>query len=232
VWVSVVLPTYNEAPTIADVVREVVSALSNEARPYEVLVVDDESPDGTADVLARAFAKTPEVRLVHRQGTRGLALSIRDGIRAARGEVVVVMDADFNHDPRSLTSLLAGIGEFDLVSGSRFVAGGGMYSRMRLAGSGAMNAVIRALVRTHVRDNLAGFFAARSSLLRSLPEERIFWGYGDYYFRLLWYARHAGAKIVEIPVVYRPREGGKSKTRFARTTLSYCWEALRFAVKH
>src|SRR6187431_1149044 len=88
VWVSVILPTYNEAPTIAGVVREVIGALSDDSRGHEILVVDDASPDGTADVVARTFQDTPDVKVVRRHGTQGLAYSIRDGIRAASGEVV------------------------------------------------------------------------------------------------------------------------------------------------
>ncbi len=228
--VSVVLPTYNEAASIVAVVEAVLAAIKGDGRTGEVLVVDDGSPDGTADVVERHFSDRDEVVVIRRQGPRGLAYSIRDGLDAARSDLLVVMDADFNHDPAELPALLAPTDDFDIVSGSRFVAGGDMYSRKRWIGSCAMNLFARAMLRTPITDCLAGYFAIRRSVLDSLPAERIFWGYGDYFIRLLWYARADGRRILEVPAVYRPREAGASKTAFLRTTLRYGFEIVRLAL--
>lgn len=225
---SLILPTYNEAVAAPRLLREIAAVLGAAELAWEALVVDDASPDGTADVVAAAFADQPAVRVIRRTGPRGLAFAIREGIEAARGDVVVVMDADFNHDPQALPALLGPLAQFDLVSGSRFAPGGGMYSRGRYAGSFVMNLFLRAVLRTQVQDNLSGYFAVRRADLQRLPAEAIFFGYGDYYFRLLWHARRAGLRIVEVPVVYRSREGGSSKTPLLRTTWRYTLAALRF----
>ena len=228
--VSVVLPTFNEAETICALVAELRATLDRHWPAYEILVVDDASPDGTADRIAAAYGDGEAVRLVRRAPPHGLAVSIRDGIARARGEIVVVMDADFNHDPADVPRLLDALPSADLVGGSRFLPGGGMYSRTRQLGSGAMNVVIRAVVRTGIRDNLSGFFAVRRATLTALPLDAIFFGYGDYYFRLLWHARRHGLRVREIAVAYPPRRGGESKTPLVRTAFKYTAAALRFVL--
>jgi len=225
---SVVLPTYNEAATISAVVAELCAVLGRHGAPYEILVVDDASPDGTADRVAADHRESDGVRVVRRTPPHGLALSIREGLERARGDVLVVMDADFNHDPADVPRLLAHLGAAELVGGSRFLPGGGMYSLTRQLGSRLMNLVIRAVVRTGVRDNLSGFFAVRRATLAPLPFDAIFFGYGDFYFRLLWYVRRSGGRIEEIPVRYRPREGGESKSPLVRMVFNYTADAVRF----
>jgi dolichol-phosphate mannosyltransferase len=228
---SVVLPTYEEAASIAAVVQEILDVLAAASTPCEVLVLDDTSPDGTADLVDRRFADRPEVRAIRRGGHRGLAASVLDGLKEARAEWILVMDADFNHDPQDLPRFIDPAAEFDIVSGSRFLAGGGMYSRQRQLGSHAMNLFARLILRTPITDSLAGFFAIRRSVVDVLPADRIFWGYGDYYIRLLWHARRQGARILEIPVRYRAREAGESKTPLVRTALRYGFEIVRLALQ-
>jgi dolichol-phosphate mannosyltransferase len=191
-------------------------------------VLDDASPDGTADLVARAFAHEPRVAVIRRRGERGLAFTIREGLERARGERLVVMDSDFNHDPQAIPALLDALAACDVAGGSRFVPGGGMYSFTRHLGSLAMNAFIAALLRTRIRDNLSGFFAIRSERIRPFLRDDVFHGYGDYYFRLLWWAEHSGYRVREVPVVYRSREGGGSKTPLVRTSLRYAWGVVRF----
>ena len=225
---SVILPTYNERVAAPRLLGEIGAVLDGAGIPFEALVLDDASPDGTADVVASTFGASDAVRVIRRSGPRGLAFAIREGIESARGDTVVVMDSDFNHDPKALPSLLRPLDQFDLVSGSRFAPGGGMYSFGRYAGSFAMNLFIRLTLQTQVQDNLSGYFAMRKRALGELPAERIFRGYGDYYFRLLWHARAAGLRILEVPVYYRSREGGSSKTPLLRTSWRYTVETLRF----
>jgi len=226
--VSLVLPTYNEAGSIVRLLCEIDSVLSARQIAYEALVLDDASPDGTADLVERELSAKLPVRVVRRRGPRGLALALHEGIALATADTVIAMDADFNHDPQALVSLLTALDGCDVAAGSRFVPGGGMYSRTRWVGSLAMNWMIRVALRTGVHDNLSGYFAMRKRDLGRLPSAGIFTGYGDYYFRLLWYARHAGMRIVEVPVFYRSREGGSSKTPLLRTSWRYTRAALRF----
>ena len=122
---SIVVPTYNEAANIVGLVAQLLDA--PDAR--EVLVVDDNSPDGTARLVQESFANDARVRLIVRTRDRGLAKSVRAGIEASRGDFVAVMDSDFNHDPEIIHTMRDLLAHFDLVVGSRFVAGGGMEDR-------------------------------------------------------------------------------------------------------
>jgi dolichol-phosphate mannosyltransferase len=221
--VSVVLPTYNEREGIAELVAEVLMVARRAALDLEVLVVDDASPDGTAAHVEAAFAADPAVRVRVRRGERGLASAIHQGIREARGEVVVVMDSDGNHDPALLPLMVRCAEEFDVVIGSRYVLGGGMLtSRFRYWGSYAFNLLIRAVLGLRIHDSLSGYLAFRPALLRGLDPEAVFYGYGDYAIRLLHHVVRRGGRVLEIPTVYRFRKGGESKTRF----LAYFWTYL------
>jgi len=224
----VILPTYNEAGSIVRFLVELFDVLDRYAPSSEVLVIDDASPDGTADLIEKHFEGESRATVVRRAGRRGLAFSIRDGLVRARGKRLVVMDSDFNHDPQMLPTLLESLAACDIASGSRFVPGGGMYSPTRQLGSLTMNAFIAAVLQTRIRDNLSGFFAIRSERIRPLLRDDVFHGYGDYYFRLLWWAGRLGYRVLETPVVYRSREGGGSKTPLLRTSFRYAWSVLRF----
>jgi dolichol-phosphate mannosyltransferase len=102
-----------------------------------------------------------------------------------------------------------------------------MYNRSRQVGSFVMNLLARIVLQTQIQDNLSGYFAMRREALQRIPWERVFWGYGDYYFRLLFYVQRLRLRVLEIPVVYRSREGGGSKTPLFRTTMRYGLEILR-----
>lgn len=225
--VSIVLPTYNEAETICEFLRDVIASVAFLGPACEILVLDDRSPDGTAKVVEAAFARYEMVRVIERAGRRGLAVSVREGLERSTGQAVVVMDADFNHDPRLIPYMIRLLEVFDLVVGSRFAANGGMQEPIRQWGSAGLNAIARLTLRTRIQDNLSGFFAIRADGLQRLPYDRIFWGYGDYFFRLLYFALRVPLRIVEMPVVYGRRRGGASKTSVVRTACRYLYEIAR-----
>jgi dolichol-phosphate mannosyltransferase len=221
--VSVVLPTYNEREGIAEIVAEILGVARRAGLDVEVLVIDDASPDGTAAHVETVFGADAAVRVHVRHGERGLATAIYRGIREARGDVVVLMDSDGNHDPHLLPLMVRCVEDFDVVIGSRYVLGGGMLtSRARYWGSYAFNLVIRVVLGLRIHDNLSGFLAFRPTLLRGIAPEAVFYGYGDYAIRLLHHVVRERGRVLEIPTVYRFRKGGESKTRF----LAYLWTYL------
>jgi dolichol-phosphate mannosyltransferase len=224
--VSVILPTYNEAGNIVRLVRAILDTLPKDVTP-EVLVVDDNSPDGTHALVASAFAGDARVVPILRTADRGFAKSIRAGIERASGDKAIVMDTDFTHDPAELPRLLH-VGEiYQVVSASRFCAGGAMQDVPHYLASLAFNWFLRVLLRTQVQDNLGGYFVIDRAVLGKLPFDRIFYGYGEYYFRLLHFAQRAGAKIVEIPAVYNVRTSGESKSTFLKMLFTYSAAALK-----
>lgn len=215
---SVILPTYNERENIGPLVDELLR-FGGEA--VEVIIVDDASPDGTAALVQERYGDRPSVRLIVRTDDRGLAKSIRAGLEAASGDGVIVMDTDFNHDPAMLPLIRELLGHFDIVVGSRFVVGGGMEDVFRYYASWAYNIGLRTVLGTRIQDNLSGFFGMRREHLPSFDRDAIFYGYGDYFFRLLHEATSLQLRMIEIPVYYRLRPAGESKTRYLKIFTDY-----------
>lgn len=218
--VSVVLPTYNEAENIVDIVLT-INKYVPDGWERQIIVVDDNSPDGTYAKVTEEFGDEPVVLPILRQTDRGLAKSIRAGIEASDGDIVIAMGADFTHDPREIPKMLAVVGAYDIVIGSRFCAGGNMHSTTHYVASLYYNRMIRVLLRTQVQDNLGGYFAMRSEQLSRLPFDKIFFGYGDFFFRLLHYAQKQKMTIVEVPTIYEARRDGASKSNFSKLLISY-----------
>ena len=220
--VSVILPTYYERDNIGDLLNSIESVLCKESWETEILVVDDNSTDGTAVIVREHHAISPiEVQCHVRTSERGLATAILYGIRKSAGDIIVVMDTDFNHDPAMIPQMVKFLEFYDLVIGSRFVMGGGMEDRQRYYYSLLYNLFIRMLLRLQVQDNLSGFFAIRRQRLFAFNLDEIFNGYGEYFIRLLHAARYQKYRMLEVPVFYILRRHGKSKSRFLRMLKDY-----------
>ena len=222
-----ILPTYDERDNIVPLIQAIQRELGDAGISYEVLVVDDNSPDGTAQAVRDHFGDDERVHLFVRTEDRGLARAIAHGIKQAQGDTVAVMDTDFNHDPAMLPQMVKFLEYYDIIIGSRFTMGGGMEERWRYLGSFMFNFVIRVILRTQIQDNLCGFFTMRRGKLLSMDVERIFDGYGEYFMHLLFLAWRKRYTILEVPVFYIKRIHGQSKSRFVRMLLSYSWTALQ-----
>jgi dolichol-phosphate mannosyltransferase len=226
--ISVILPTYNESASICQLIAEIVKILSKESYEYELIIVDDNSPDGTCQLILDNFRDNPGVIPILRTTNRGLASAILHGIRASSGDTVVVMDTDFNHPPDLIPLLIKITDYFEIAVGSRYVIGGGMEtSRMRYLGSKIFNKFIRYSLGVKTTDNLSGFFAFKKSILDGLNLEKIFYGYGDYFIRFLYIMQKKKRFIHEIPVVYKDRIGGLSKTDLKKELLLYTISVLK-----
>jgi dolichol-phosphate mannosyltransferase len=209
--VTVVLPTYNEAACVEEIIRRVAAYLIELSIPAEVIVVDDDSPDGTAEI-AKALAAVLSIplRVFRRSGPRSLSLSVIAGAERARYACVAVLDADLSHDPRDLPRLIAPVlsGEVDISIGSRYAPGGAIsrwpFHRRVLSGIGTR--VTRALTKT--RDPLSGFFAARKTLLDGTVSALRPRGYK---ILLEILGRTRGLRVCEVPVRFQDRLAGKSK---------------------
>ena len=225
--VSVILPTFQECENIVPLVRELRQEFNRIGARYEILVVDDRSPDGTAKTARAAFADDNGVVIVERLANPGLALSIREGIEKSHGSVILVMDTDFNHQPKDAVLISEVAKLVDLGIGSRFIFGGGMPNRLRYFLSYLYNLFMRISLGTRMDDNLSGLFAIRRAALFKLYVDMIFWGYGDYFFRLLLLSQREGMTHVQVPVFYGERAAGGSKTRFMSIFMRYTREVVR-----
>ncbi len=221
--ISVVLPTYCERNNIVDLIDAIEAETAPHAEHLQIVVVDDNSPDGTAEVVQQRTRKPGPARIdLHvRTEERGLASAIKYGLQRCEGDVVVVMDTDFNHDPKMIPQMIELLKYYDLVIGSRFVMGGGMDEELRYKFSFLYNLFIRVTIRTQIQDNLSGFFAMRRDKLIALNLDYIFRGYGEYFIRLLYMAWRQHYKMLEVPVFYVLRRHGQSKSRFLNMLRDY-----------
>ena len=202
---SVVLPTFNERASLERLDPELVQAL--QGRDAEVVVVDDSSPDGTANFVRTVRAPVPH-RVLVRPRKMGLASAVMTGIAAARGRVVVVMDADGSHDPRVIPEMVGPIlrGQAEFVLGSRWVVGGsslGLQGSRRIVSLGA-ELLARPLVR--VTDPMSGYFAVRRDVVGRAPLSP-----RGFKIALEILARCRPHPIAEVPFEFRPRYAGASK---------------------
>jgi len=217
---TILLPTFNEAQNIVELITAIRSTLGGMGLSYEIRVIDDNSDDGTAEKVRQAFGNA--VHVIVRTTERGLASALLLGIEQASGEFLLLMDSDFNHKPSDIPRLLEQINCADLIIGSRYIKGGGMpHARIRHKLSLLFNLFIRAMLGLPVKDSLSGFVCVRRGLLMRLPLGNIFTGYGDFCIRLMYIAQKSGLRVKEVPVEYGNRLGGTSKTRFFYHGIQY-----------
>lgn len=209
----VIIPTYLEAENIVDVLGKVRAA----APQADILVVDDASPDGTADLARQADAELGQIRVLERPGKGGLGGAYRAGFQHAFAhgyEVVVQMDADLSHPPARLPALLAEVERgADIAIGSRYVKGGATanWPLVRKLLSRSANIYASLMLGLGVRDATAGFRAYRADILETVEASATkATGYG-FQLELSYRAHRLGAEIVEVPITFNDRVRGVSK---------------------
>jgi dolichol-phosphate mannosyltransferase len=215
---SVVVPSYNERDNIAPLYDKLASALAGVS--WEMIVVDDDSPDGTADIARALARRQPNVRAIQRIGRRGLSSACIEGALASAAPYVAVIDADHQHDERKLPQMLARAraGD-DIVVGSRYAgegsAGEGL-SSTREAGSRIATRLAGIVTRTPVTDPMSGYFLVRRELFEEVAPELSREGFKILLdilvtARQVTGRRHEPLRISEVPYVFRPRHAGESK---------------------
>lgn len=212
--VQVIVPTYNEAENIG----ELVPMLLDLPLDLGVIVVDDNSPDGTGTLADALAEENPGyVSVVHRAGKLGLGTAYLAGFVVALKEgsqFVMTMDADFSHHPRYIPAMVAaGEAGADLVIGSRYAPGGSnpdfpLYRRVL---SQSANLIARTLLGLHARDATAGFRCYRREVLETLPLETIFSSGYSFLVEMLFLVQQAGFKVAEVPICFEDRRKGLSK---------------------
>jgi dolichol-phosphate mannosyltransferase len=227
VWV--VIPTYNEAPNIEGIVRAAAAELERIVPDaHRILIVDDNSPDGTGRIADDLAERMPQVEVLHRAAKTGLGHAYLAGFaRALEGdaELVVEMDADFSHDPRYLEILLDAARDADLVLGSRYVEGGGIEDwgllRRIISHGGCLYA--RAILGVQIRDLTGGFKCIRREVLEAIQLESVRADGYVFQIEVTYRALLAGFRVREVPIVFRDRSVGTSKMS-ARIALEAMWE--------
>lgn len=206
------LATYNEKDNLQPLVESILDNLPD----ADILIIDDNSPDGTGQLADRLAAENPRIHVIHRPGKLGLGTAIIAAMRYAidkQYNYLINMDADFSHHPRYLPALRNGMKDRDVMIGSRYIPGGGVknWPWKRAAMSWGVNALSRVLFRLPVHDTSGAYRCYRVSLLRRLPLNRI-WSRGySFQEEVLYRCRKAGARFGETPIIFEDRRAGSSK---------------------
>lgn len=211
--VLIIIPTYNERENLPVLVRDIL------AHPgYRVMVVDDQSPDGTGQIADELAAKNPgRVEVLHRTGKRGLGRSYIDALTIARqgqADLICQMDADLSHDPKYLPDMVAAAANgCDIVIGSRYLHGVSVvnWPLRRLILSAFANNYVRTVTRLPVRDCTSGFRCWRREALQRVPLERIVSDGYAFLVEMLYEAHRRGCRIGEVPIIFVERRVGSSK---------------------
>ena len=230
VWV--ILPTYNEAGNIEAMVEAVGPKLSPQDR---ILIVDDNSPDGTGRIADRLAEAHSRVEVLHRPGKEGLGPAYIAGFRVALdggAGLIVQMDADFSHDPAYLPRLLAASALADLVLGSRYVPGGAIaeWGSVRRLISRGGSLYSRTVLGIPVRDLTGGFKCFRREVLESIDLDTVAASGYSFQVEMTYRALKAGFEVLEVPITFREREVGDSKMSTS-IVIEAAWRvpAIRFA---
>jgi len=231
-----VLPTYNEKDNLRPITSAILGAVPN----AHILVVDDNSPDGTGRLADELAADTPSIAVLHREAKQGLGRAYVDGfcnVSARGADIVVQMDSDFSHPVRYLQSMLDPIreGRADLVLGSRYVTGGAVprWSPVRRVISMGGGVFSRVVLRLPYRDLTGGFKAWRGDLLRTVDLDAVHAGGYAFQIETTFRAHRLGAQIIEVPITFEERREGQSKMSKAiffeafKVVVALRWAATR-----
>ncbi len=208
----IIIPTYNEVENLPPLLKEIFE----HSPETDVLIVDDNSPDGTGELADKIHDENPKVQVIHRSGKLGLGTAYIAGFKYAIEhdyDAAFEMDADFSHDPKYLPDFLKTIGQADLVIGSRYIRGGSTpnWSLLRRFISGGGNIYARFMLGMPVHDATAGFRCYRTCVLRSIDLDTVqSQGYA-FQIEMAYRVTQHGFRIVEIPISFLDRRVGKSK---------------------
>ena len=223
--ISIVLPTFNEVDNISIIITKLEEILRREDLAGEVIVVDDDSPDGTAEAAMGTAVELP-VRVCVRKGDRGLSKSVIKGLDLSQNEICVVMDSDLSHPVDSIPDMVGPIidGECDMCVGSRYIKGGGWLNKNTLRGMISRFAGFLARGVTTLTDPTSGFMALRKEILDDVNIDPLGWKI------VLEIAVKARPGIKEIPILFSERNAGKSKlgVRAQFDYLHHLWKLYWF----
>lgn len=210
--IYVIVPTYNEKENITDLVEQLLALELN----AHVLVVDDNSPDGTGQIVEALAAQNPRVNIIRRAGKLGLGTAYIAGFKralAAGADRLITMDADFSHDPSYIPALVSLADHFHITIGSRYIPRGGVRNwelRRRFLSWGA-NAFARTMLGLKAKDCTAGFRCYHREVLLNIDLDRIFSNGYSFLVEMMFRCQRRGFTVGEIPIIFANRERGTSK---------------------
>jgi len=225
VSVSIILPSLNEFKNLLLLIPQIKRNLRK--IKYEIIIIDDNSNDKTC-LIFRNSKRFKNIKYIKRTRDLGLGQSVECGIKNAKYEYIIVCDSDFNHDPNDINKFIKKIYLKNnyFYSGSRFKKGGYGNSFFRHYSSLIYSFIIRKILNLNTKDTLSGFFMVKKENLKFINKKNIFYGYGEYYIRLLFQI-NKHFKIYELPVIYTKRKFGSSKSNFIKMAFNYLFQTLK-----
>ena len=235
---TVILPTLNESGHIVSLIKDIGSALSELKQKYEIIIVDDNSSDGTIDLVRKIGKEKPEVQLFVRENKKkNLAKSINLGIQKSKYENIIWMDADFQHPPDNIKLFHNYQEKFDLIIFSRFLKDSTRYfddniskKKINEPGSIFFNKLCRSLLYKDITDYTSGFICIKKKIFENYMLKGY---YGDYFINLIIYSRLKNYSIIELPFADKERSSGYGKTapgfsfRYLMVCLNYILSLLQ-----
>lgn len=200
--ISIIIPLFNEVDNVAPLAAQVLAALREEHRPFEIVLVDDASTDGTWEQIIAAHRADGRVRGLRHSRNSGQSAALWTGYRGSRSPILVTLDGDLQNDPADIPRLLAGLGEHDVVCGMRLNR---QDNSLRRISSKIARAARKSVLGVDFRDTGCGLRAFKRPVLESL------FAFNGFHRFMPVLAHSAGARVIEVPVNHRPRAAGKSK---------------------
>ena len=225
---SIILPSFKEVKNLNLLIDKIFSI----SKKFEIIIVDDFSNDGTLDMLKNKKKLFKNIKYLIRYKNKSLSRSIYKGILLTSKRNIIVMDCDFNHNPKDILKLIKNFEKkkLDFISGSRFKNVNLKKLKTRFIFSFFYCLILSKFLGFKSTDSLSGFFIIKKNILQKMNLRKIFYGYGDYFFRLIYYINKKSNKLGEIQIKYGNRIYGSSKTNFLGVFLKYTKEAIKLKI--
>ncbi|MFH1788868.1 MAG: polyprenol monophosphomannose synthase [Candidatus Altiarchaeota archaeon] len=223
---SIIVPAHNEEENLAKLMAEIRNTLGDDG--YEVIIVNDNSTDGTKKVLEELAGKYPQLKPIHRTPPQGVGHTLRTGFAAASGDIIVTMDADLSHDPNDIPRLIEKLNEgYDIVLGSRYMEGGEIENTLSRKIISKSFSVFTKILGLHVKDATTGFRAHKRLVLEALKLSSV--GF-EIHIEIPMKAGKKGYWVAEVPIIYHERYAGESKLNYAKEGPRYVKAAVKCAL--
>lgn len=217
--ISIVIPTYNEIDNIQILLSNIQRVLEETNPNYEIIIVDDNSPDGTGEIVKQFTKKNEKARLIQRSQRNGLGDAYKTGFQHVSGDIIFEMDADLSHDPNDIPKFLKALKTRDVVVGSRYVKGGGNYNRRksRIIISRVANILASFFFNLNLSDCTSGYRAYKRRVIETIIPHVNCQKY-TFQVEMLEKANNFKFSIGEVPIMFQDREKGKSKFNLGEIT--------------